>query len=304
MNGKKVKGPFMIALLFIFSFRIISCGRSAPPIAKDMLFPKRPLLKKAIYRDGFLFVLLKMEDEEFFSYFSLKRCDEKEKRVESVKEGDTYFIRVEGKPGCSLLISTRNKYGRGESGVFLELPSEIPQGSPVNFSAVRFSNRVEILFPEEGFVNIYREPSKADFPINDKPLRGPIFIDYNVEPEKEYRYALRSVYYINGIEVEGGIYDWKVVPSANALLLPPPLEITAKIDGRKVVVEWMPVLSEDLMGYNIYVWSEEKAFKVNALPVKETRFEFKQGELKGNRIGISSVNKMGGEGEIKWVKIR
>jgi len=299
----KTSRTIVFGILILVPIRFISCGRSAPPVAKDLLFPQKPVIKRAIYRDGFLFLLLKMAEDPYISHFSIiDKCSGREEKVKFLKGTETYSFSFQVDRGCEVFISAKNRYDRGESGIRLKIPEEMPREKISDFSVSRFSNRVEIGFENPVLVNIYRDVE--ELPINEKPLSGKSFIDYNVEGTEQYRYALRTVYYINGIEVEGEMSDWIEVPPATKLLLPPPDEVRAKIEGENLFAEWMPVLNEELLGYNFYVYSKGKILKINETPLERNHFEVKIGKMSVESVGVSSLNKSGIEGEIRWVKIK
>jgi len=301
-NSIEIVKIMSLSISIFFLFRLFSCGRAAPPVAKDMLFPQKPVIKRAIYRDEFLRVILKMEEDPYISHFSfIDKCTEREEKVKFIKGVNTYFFSFQVERGCEVFISAKNRYERGEDGIRLKIPEEVPLEKISDFSVSRFSNRVELGFENPVLVNIYRDVE--ELPINEKPLSGKSFIDYNVEATGQYRYGLRVVYYINGIEVEGEFSGWKEVPPVRELLLPPPEEVRAKIEGGKLVVEWMPVLNEELMGYNLYIYSKGKPVRINEAPVERSYFECKI-EMDVERVGVSSVNRSGREGEVKWAKIK
>jgi len=290
------------SLLSLILFRLFSCGRSAPPVAKDMLLPQKPVLKRAIYHESSLLILFQMEDDPYISYFSIKdKCSGREEKIKFIKGVNTYSFSFQVDKGCEVFLSAKNRYDRGEGGILLKIPEKLPGEKVSSFSLSRFSNRVELIFDNPGLVNIYK--NGGEFPINEKPLSGKGFIDYNVEVTGQYRYGLRVVYYENGIEAEGKISEWKEVPPATKLLLPPPDEVRARIKGGRLIAEWMPVLNEELKGYNLYVYSKGKIVKINEAPIERNDFECKI-EMNVERVGVSSVNKSGTEGEIRWVKIK
>ncbi len=295
------KTGILAGLIFVF-LKFISCGRSAPPVAKDKLFPQKPSIKRAIYRDGFLFLLFKMEEDPYISYFSfIDKCSNREERVKFMRGVNTYLFSFQVERGCEVFVSARNKYGKEGGGILLKIPEEFPEKKVPDFSLSRFLNSVEIFFENPGILNIYRNDDVM--PLNDKPLSGQSFTDHNVESLKGYRYTLRTVYYMNGIEVEGEPSQWKEVLPANFIVLSPPDELRVKREGKRLIAEWMPVIEEGLLGYNFYVYSKGKSIKINESPLKENRFEFST-ELKVEKVGVSSVNKSGVEGEIRWVKIK
>lgn len=298
----------MKPLLFTMAgvWLLLSCGREAPPVAKDRLLPPPPLIKKVIFRDGILILFGEMRNKLYLSHLSaFNRCTGREEKMEpSGTEKFIFTIPVE--PGCGIFFSTKNRYNKG-NGIWIEVPSEIPLPQPPDFSLSRFSGRVEVNLSREMKVNIYRSPGHELIPVNEKPLSGTVFIDYSVESDREYSYSLRGVVEAGNLEIEGGASQWKKVPPAYAILLPPPEEVRITKKGKEILVEWTPVPSEELLGYNIYVVSGKLTMKITETPVKDNLYILKPPAFRTGaiaRIGVSSVNRAGREGEIRWVKPR
>ncbi|KXI72196.1 hypothetical protein ACS51_02140 [Bacillus cereus] len=113
-----------------------------------------------------------------------------------------------------------------------------------------------------------------------------------LESGKNYDFRFDSFYLENGKKTKSGSIEQKVkIPYP---VLPPPDEVTLKVQNGSLVVSWNKVNSPHSSGYNIYVDGK----KVNDSPVSSEKLHV-TGLENGReyKIQVSTVNKGGVEGE-------
>nr|BAL58229.1 hypothetical protein HGMM_F55D02C29 [uncultured prokaryote] len=146
--------------------------------------------------------------------------------------------------------------------------------------------------------NIYRVDKSPLIPVNFAPLADFYFVDNDVREGETYTYFVRPVTFDGNIIFEGEAYGPIQVFNGTVKPSPPDFVDVMETDSMINAVWNMP--GEDVDGFNVYLLCGKNLKKLNRDVIRGTAFSFKEEKTKGCSVGVSSVNRRGVEGEIKF----
>lgn len=276
---------------------ICGCGRAGPPVAKDTILPDVPIIKRAIYRNGELRIVVRVEEGRTYAVKYENMCSGEIKEMR-IKENNV-ALTVPSEEGCTINIYALNKYKKGRM-VSISIPRvEVPPAKEVK--AVVISDKVELRFEDTSIKNIYRIPDSEEFPLNSAPIQTPFFIDHTAEGGKRYRYIVRNVVLVDGIEFEGEPFITPIIKVVDRTPPPPPLQVIVIKEKEGIKIEWTPSIVEDLAGYFVYIRDKSGAHRLTEEVLRDTFYYL---NVKTEWVGVSSVDTSGNESRIKWERIK
>lgn len=277
---------------------IYGCGRAGPPIAKDTILPPPPILKRAIYRDGKLNVIISVNKNLTSKIRYENTCTGKAKTIKTKKK-NTLYLTIPVNAECSINIYALNPYNKG-SKISIYVPNvKVPTAK--RFEYTIYSEKVELKFKDTFYKNIYRFPDRIQLPLNPSPVETHFFVDHHTKKSKTYRYIVRNVVISNSIEFEGKPYKSPPLRIIDTTPPPPPFQVIALKTEKGIKVEWIPSIVEDLAGYILYIRNNHTIKRLTDVPLKDTFYYLR---VKTQWVGVSSVDTSGNKSRIKWEKVK